>query len=119
MTSPTTETKFPGVPNYYPDHPSLLKQIIKVVQNLLQGRSNNAHAVTLTANVGTTTVTLAKDEIGQATLVFFMPQTANAAAEIGAGTMYVSARNVLSNTFTITHANNAQTDRTFGFALIG
>jgi len=119
MTSPTTETKFPGLPNYYPDHPSLLKQIIKVVQNLLQGRSNNAHAVTLTANVGTTTITLAKEDIGIATLIFFMPQTANAAAEIGAGTMYVSARSVPNNTFTITHANNAQTDRTFGFVLIG
>jgi hypothetical protein len=43
--------------------------------------------------------------------------TANAAAEVGAGTIYISA--VSHRSFTITHANNAQTDRTFGFVCIG
>jgi hypothetical protein len=46
-----------------------------------------------------------------------MPTTANAAAEIGAGTAYISARTKRS--FTITHANNSQSDRTFGYVVIG
>jgi hypothetical protein len=44
-----------------------------------------------------------------------MPTTANAAAEIGNGTIYVSSRG--KQTATITHANNSQTDRTFAYAL--
>jgi hypothetical protein len=118
------QTQFPDVPDYIPDHPSLLRTIIRVVRNIMQGRTNNAGSVTLTANSATTVVTLATGEIGENTLVFFMPQTANAATEFGAGTMYVSARSVKPTlptlpTFTITHVNNAQTDRTFGYILVG
>ena len=46
-----------------------------------------------------------------------MPTTANASAEVGAGTIYVSAR--AKQTFTLTHANNGQTDRTYKYAIIG
>ena len=46
-----------------------------------------------------------------------MPTTANAAAELGNGTLYVSAR--AKGGFTLAHANNAQGDRAFGYALIG
>lgn len=121
MTSPFPDsaTSFPDVNEYTPDHRSLLLRIIRVIRNLNKGRSNNAYSVTLTANAGTTTVNLSNGDIGENSLVFFTPQTANAALEIGAGTMYVSSRNVTSNAFTITHANNAQTDRTFGFIIVG
>lgn len=114
-------TQFPSVPDYYPDHPNLLRKMLLVMKNMIQGRTNNAYTVTLTANSATTTVQMAKNDLGQETLIFFMPQTANASAEIGAGAMYVSARSILADppTFTITHANNAQTDRTFGFILVG
>jgi len=114
-------TKFPDVPNYTDDHRSLLNRMVLVIRNIMQGRTNNVHTVTLTANSATTTVDLAKDELSENTLILFMPTTANAATEFGAGVMYVSARSPLSTsgTFTITHTNNAQTDRTFRFALIG
>lgn len=71
-------------------------------------------SVTLTAG-GTTTVVPNLGASAQ-TYPFFVPLTANAAAEIGAGTMYVSSRGF--RTFTITHANNAQVDRTFGYQLV-
>jgi hypothetical protein len=71
-------------------------------------------SVTLTAG-GTTTVVSNLGASAQ-TYPFFVPLTANAAAEIGAGTMYVSARTKWE--FTITHANNAQVDRTFGYQLV-
>lgn len=116
-----TATQFPDVPDYYPDHPNLLRQIINTVKNLMQGRSNNASSVTLTANSATTVVQVPKNKLGQNTLIFFMPQTANAATEFGAGSMYVSSRDILADppTFTITHVNNAQTDRTFGYIIVG
>jgi hypothetical protein len=43
--------------------------------------------------------------------------TANAAAEVGNGTIYVSA--VTNGSFTLTHANNSQVDRTFRYAISG
>jgi hypothetical protein len=47
----------------------------------------------------------------------FALATANAAIEIGNGTMYVSA--VTNGAFTITHANSATTGRTCLYALQG
>jgi hypothetical protein len=40
-----------------------------------------------------------------------MPTTANTAAQLGNGTIYVNGR--ANGSFTLTHANNAQTDRIF------
>jgi hypothetical protein len=45
------------------------------------------------------------------------PLTVHAAAELGNGTIYVSA--VANGAFTLTHANNVQADRTFGFVAMG
>ena len=90
-----------------------------VVNGLMQGKSNNYGSVTLTANAGSTTVTEAPNRISSTCVILFMPTTANAAAEVGAGTMYVSATAPLTNQFTITHANNAQTDRTFRYIIVG
>lgn len=89
-----------------------------IAQNLnriIEGSSNAVGSFTLTASVGTTTVT---DNNFQSTMVpIFIPTTANAAAEIGNGTIYVSAR--ADGSFTLTHANNAQTDRDFIYVRIG
>ena len=85
------------------------------INELTQGRSNATGSVTLTENAATTAVT--NDNFAPGSTVYFTQTTANAAAEIGAGTMYVSAR--AKGTFTITHANNAQTDRTFLYAILG
>lgn len=85
------------------------------IQQLAAGRSNAVGSVTLTANDTETVVTGVN--IGADSYPFFVPLTANAAAEIGAGTMYVSAR--AAGSFTITHANNAQTDRDYGFICLG
>jgi hypothetical protein len=87
----------------------------QAINELWQGRSNAVGRVTLTANDTTTVV--AAENCGDESEVFLFPRTANAAAEIGAGTIYVSA--VGNGTFTLTHANNAQTDRTFGYVAIG
>jgi hypothetical protein len=91
------------------------REISQVVNNLLDGKSNNTGTFTCTASAATTAVT--DFRAGKSSIILLMPQTANAAAEVGNGTIYVSTR--AKQSFTVTHANNAQTDRTFGYVVIG
>lgn len=92
-----------------------LRRYALAIQELSAGRSNAAIKVTLTANASSTVVSF--DNCSEGSIPLLVPMTANAAAEYGAGTLYVSA--VANRSFTITHANNSQTDRTFGFVCIG
>lgn len=91
------------------------RDISEVVNNILDGNTNNKGSVTLTASAASTAVTDLR--AGPESVILLMPTTANASAEIGAGTIYVSART--KQAFTLTHANNGQTDRTFKYAIIG
>jgi hypothetical protein len=106
-----------GMPKYMPNVLEWLRQTEPVVNGLMQGKSNNYGSVTLTANAASTTVTESAGRISSNAVILFMPTTANAA--VANQTMYVSATAPNSNTFTITHANNAQTDRTFRYVIIG
>jgi hypothetical protein len=92
-----------------------LKKIVLAIQQLASGRSNAVGSVTLTTGAATTAVTDRNCAAG--TVPVLVPTTANAAAEIGNGTMYISA--VANGSFTITHANSATTGRTFLYALHG
>lgn len=92
-----------------------LKKIVLAIQQLAAGRSNSVGTVTLTVSAATTTVTDAN--CSSLSVPILTPTTANAAAEVGNGTMYVSA--VANGSFTITHANSATTGRTFTYALHG
>lgn len=84
------------------------------INELAAGRSNAHGTFTLTESTTTTAVTNANCASGSCVKV--TPTTANAAAEIGNGTLYITAAN---GSFTVTHANNAQTDRTFTYAIQG
>jgi hypothetical protein len=92
-----------------------LKKIILAIQQLAAGRSNAVGTVTLTLGAATTVVTDKNCAIGSTPLL--TPTTANAAAEVGNGTMYISA--VVNGSFTITHANSTITGRTFSYAIHG
>ncbi len=94
-----------------------LKKIVLSIQQLAAGRSNAVGTVTLTANVATTTVTDMNCAVGSN--ITWMPTTANASAEVGAGTIYCATATILNGSFVITHANNAQTDRIFRYAIHG
>lgn len=92
--------------------------MVKLVARLNEigtGHLDVTGTVTLTANAATTTVTDSLFNAGEVPL--FTAATANAAAEIKNGTMYVSSRT--NGSFVITHANNAQTDRTFLYVRLG
>jgi hypothetical protein len=92
-----------------------LKKIVLAVQQLAAGRSNAAGMVTLATGTATTVVTDKNCAAGSTPLL--TPATANAATEVGNGTMYVSA--VTNGSFTITHANSAAIGRTFLYAIVG
>jgi hypothetical protein len=85
------------------------QRLAQGIRDLFAGRSNAVGTVTLRANEATTVVTALN--VGADSRIFLTPTTANAAAEAGGGALYISA--VGSGTFTITHANNANADKTF------
>lgn len=121
------QQQFPSAGAYGENHKDLLRRVLDNLHIIMQGKTNNTHEVTLTESVATTDVPLTKGDLTPTTVINFMPITANAATEFGAGTMYVSLVNadaVSSGTlakysFRITHVNNAQTDRTFRYTLTG
>lgn len=95
--------------------PSWALQMRDVVNGALSGKQNVTGAVTLAAN--STTTTLKDARISAYSQITYEPLTANAAAEQAGGTMYTSDKK--SGQATITHASNAQTDRTFRYAIFG
>lgn len=90
-------------------------RLAAAIVELAQGRSNAVGRVTLRANNATTVVPA--ENCGEGSIPLLIPMSANAGAEIGNGTLHVSA--VANGSFTITHANNAQTDRNFGWFAVG
>ncbi|HEY3792960.1 MAG TPA: hypothetical protein VGM09_14090 [Bradyrhizobium sp.] len=91
------------------------KRIVLAIQQLAAGRSNAVGVVTLATGAAATVVTDRNCAAGSTPLL--TPATANAAAEIGTGTLFVSA--VANGSFTISHANSAATGRTFLYAIVG
>jgi len=110
-----THTGYRLAPVTWHDPVEHARLIAETANSLRDGKVNSIESFTLTASVASSTLTDAR--IGPDSFIGFMPRTANAAAEIGNGTMFVSARG--QGTATITHANNAQTDRTFTYVVLG
>lgn len=99
-----------------PSDPELRRQY-EVLQQVRRGKLELAGEITLTANVASTTVTDMR--ISPQSIIVWHPTTANAAAELANGTMYVTDANMGNGTMTITHANNAQTDRSYRYGVLG
>jgi pyrroline-5-carboxylate reductase len=89
------------------------RDVSEVVNNLVDGKINAKGAVTLAQS--TTTTTVSDLRVGEETVILLMPTTANAAGALA--TTYVSSRG--TQTFTLTHANNSQTDRVFKYVCLG
>lgn len=84
---------------------------------VMQGKTQNVIELTLAANAATTTLT--DSRISLQSCFGYDPRTANAAAELGAGTLYALDANRAKGSVTFTHANNAQTDRTYFLSITG
>lgn len=108
---------FQTVPEFLQDANEHRRKLARAVNQLLGGKMNAFIDATLTANAATTALTDAR--IGYYSIISWMPMTANASAEVGAGAIYVDQSTMKNGSAVITHANNAQTDRTFRFQIIG
>ena len=87
------------------------------ISELASGRSNAVGTFTCTQNQATTTVTDANCASGST--ILYTPTTANASAEVGAGTIYIATATILNGSFVVTHANSATASRTFRYAIVG
>ena len=104
-----------AVPIDWADEAEHRRKLAEAINRVIQGKLLSVGDVTLTASQATTT--LNDQRIGVESFIGFMPITANAAAEIGSGTLFVTNRN--KGSATLNHANNAQTDRDFVYCIIG
>jgi hypothetical protein len=95
----------------------VLRRIWDALYQLRKGKIECVAELTLTPNSGTTVFNF--NGISVQSVIVFDPKTANAALEKANGTLYVTTANRGSNQWTITHANNAQSDRQFQIAVIG
>ena len=93
------------------------RRLYDTLFSAMQGKLQCVNEITLTANVATTV--LQDLRISIQSCIGFDARTANAAAELGNGTMYILDANRAKGQVTITHANNAQADRTFFISIIG
>ena len=101
------------IPNYLPDNDEWLRQMALNINLLIDGQSNAIGELTLTANAASTVI--ADLRVGINARILLMPTTANAAAALT--TTYIGT--VGKQTFTVTHANDAQTDKTFKYSIVG
>ena len=92
-----------------------IQRLVDAIMQLNEGRQASIGDVTLRANQATTVVNF--PNCSTECRVFLFPQTANAAAAVA--TTYILQANILRRQFTISHANNAQADKTFSFLCIG
>ena len=93
------------------------RQLGEGVGALFQGKMNVTASLTLTANAASSTLTDAR--LSPNSVVLWDAMTANAAAELGNGTIYVTSANRNKGAWTVTHANAASTDRTFRVLILG
>lgn len=102
-----------GVSPFDDDEARHRRQLASVLNGVLAGKTNNTSSFTVTANAATTTLT--DSRIGAGSVILLMPTTSNAAAALV--TVYFTA--FANGSCTVNHANNAQADRTFRYAVIG
>lgn len=105
----------PPVPPFLPDEQEHRRQIAQRLNAVIGGKLNATLDVTLTHDAATTTVN--DPRIGYYSAVIpAMATTANGAAAMIAG-IYVTG--LASETCTIHHHNDAATDQTIRFVIIG
>lgn len=106
------------VPPLYWDEPEKHRYLIaQAVQNILDGKLNSAGNFTMTANAATTVVQ--DRRVGVNSLILPMPTTQNAGGEVGYYFTNVGTKTGDISSFTVNHATDSRTDRTFRYIILG
>lgn len=87
------------------------RAVAEVVNNSMNGKTNNTGNVLLRASNTTTTIT--DERLGFDSVILLSPLTANAAAQ----TPYVSTK--AKGSVVITHTSTAHTDLNFDYIIVG
>lgn len=82
---------------------------------LFRGKTNNTGS--FTCDTGAASTVVSDEKCSPSSTIYYTPTTANASAEVGAGTIYISAK--ADGSFTVTHVNSATTGRTFDYIIVG
>lgn len=92
------------------------REISEVVNNLVEGKSNNTGVITLASSVvGLTTTTIVDDRIGFDSVIVLTAMSATAAPFTSS--MYISSRT--KGTAVITHAINTVATALFNYIVVG
>ena len=91
-----------------------IREISEVTNGVLNGKTNNTGTITLNASSATTTI-IYDERIGFNSVILLMPTTANAVASLT--NVYISAR--AKGNATLTHSANTNTDKTYGYIIVG
>ncbi len=119
-TATFSEYGFPGVPQYTGTNIKEWANAIKITtSNNAAGKLNVVGTFTLNASTVSTSIKFSQGLVGQDTVLIFYPTTASAATEFGAGSIFISSRDVDNYIISLTHASTADTDKIFSFVLIG
>ena len=94
--------------NYMGSNP---REVAEVVNNAVNGKTNNTGSVTLAAS--STTTTLNDERLGFDSVILLSPLTANAAAQ----NPYISTK--AKGSVVITHTSVASTDLNFDYIIVG
>jgi hypothetical protein len=105
---------WPGV--RFPNLEQASRRIVQAIYRLRDGKHEAHGTVTLRANQATTTISDVRLG-GNSKVLLFPYGTANAATEFGAGTL--RAATPTNGACILTHANNANSDRTFWYVIAG
>lgn len=113
---PVTNPNAQPVPELLSDDKEHRRQLARRVNTLTQGKMNVSTDVTLAANVPSTTITDPRISYFSS-VIPAMAMTDDAAAELASGNIYVDT--LTKGSCVVHHSNNAQTDRTIRFLIIG
>lgn len=89
------------------------REISEVVNNLVEGKSNNTDSITL-AVASATTTTIYDERIGYNSVILLMPTTANAASVMS--TTYIGSTS--KGNAVITHTANTITDKKYRYLIV-
>lgn len=107
----------PGSFSRFSDVTIYMQRVWAAIYKMRRGKLECVVEFTLAAS---SAMTILRDErLSDQSVLHFDPKTANAAAELGNGTVYCLTVNRGVGVWTFTHANNLQADRLFQVSILG
>lgn len=89
------------------------REVSEVVNNLVEGKSNNTSTVIL--NTSGTETTVFNERVGLNSVILFVPRSSNAAGE----TDYIFIKTKFKGSFIIGHRNHGHSDVELDYIVVG